>query len=81
MFVAAIMIYVVAGSANPAVIWAAFSPACQIKGNVSIATGERIYHMPGQRRFIETNISPRYGERWFCTAEDAERAGWRRAGG
>ncbi|MHC2568558.1 hypothetical protein ACVMH6_000886 [Rhizobium leguminosarum] len=25
--------------------------SCKIKGNVSIATGERIFHVPGQRRY------------------------------
>jgi len=27
------------------------SPSCRIKGNVSIDTGERIYHVPGQKTF------------------------------
>lgn len=51
---------------------------CTIKGNVS-AGGERIYHVPGQRYYRETVISPRKGERWFCSEEDARRAGWRRS--
>ncbi|RYF30764.1 MAG: hypothetical protein EOO23_04355 [Comamonadaceae bacterium] len=63
----------------PDKILPAVSPSCQIKGNISIDTGERIYHVPGQRRYVETNISLQHGERWFCTAEEAERAGWRRA--
>jgi hypothetical protein len=53
---------------------------CTIKGNISIATGERIYHMPGQRYYDETVISPRYGERWFCSEAEAQAAGWRKAG-
>ena len=27
----------------------------------------------------EPKISPDYGERWFCTPEEAEAAGWRRS--
>jgi hypothetical protein len=52
---------------------------CTIKGNVSIETGERIYHRPGQRYYAETRISPEHGERWFCSETDARRAGWRRS--
>lgn len=58
---------------------AALSPSCTIKGNVSIETGERIYHAPGQRYYSRTVISPEYGERWFCSEEEARRAGWRRS--
>ncbi|MFN4204682.1 MAG: hypothetical protein ACK4GM_16730, partial [Tabrizicola sp.] len=52
---------------------------CDIKGNISIETGERIYHVPGQPDYGRTKISPRYGERWFCSEDEARRAGWRRA--
>jgi hypothetical protein len=58
---------------------ATFSSACNIKGNISINTGERIYHVPGQEYYGDTKISPRYGERWFCSEADARAAGWRRA--
>lgn len=53
--------------------------SCRIKGNISINSGERIYHVPGQEYYLETRISPQYGERWFCSEEDAQAAGWRRA--
>ena len=52
---------------------------CNIKGNISINTGEHIYHVPGQEHYWETKISPEYGERWFCTEEEARAAGWRKA--
>ncbi len=55
------------------------SARCDIKGNISIDTGERIYHVPGQHYYPETKISARYGERWFCSEEEARAAGWRRA--
>jgi hypothetical protein len=59
----------------------AFAPGsgCNIKGNISINSGERIYHVPGQRRYRETKIRPEYGERWFCSEAEARQAGWRRA--
>lgn len=52
---------------------------CNIKGNVSINTGERIYHVPGQKFYDATRINSRYGERWFCSEEEARKAGWRKA--
>jgi hypothetical protein len=51
---------------------------CAIKGNIS-SSGERIYHVPGQRYYDATRISESKGERWFCTEEEAVRAGWRKA--
>jgi hypothetical protein len=53
---------------------------CDIKGNVSINSGERIYHIPGQRYYSETVIRPEYGERYFCSEAEARAAGWRRSG-
>lgn len=52
--------------------------ACNIKGNVS-TQGERIYHVPGQKYYNDTRISPSHGERWFCSEEEARAAGWRRS--
>ena len=49
---------------------------CAIKGNIS-TQGERIYHMPASRVYADVRIDIRKGERWFCSAADAERAGWR----
>lgn len=55
------------------------SQSCDIKGNISINTGERIYHVPGQKYYAATRISPQYGERWFCSEAEARAAGWRKA--
>lgn len=55
------------------------SGSCNIKGNVSIDSGERIHHVPGQRYYVETNIDPRWEERWFCGEAEARAAGWRRS--
>ena len=51
---------------------------CVIKGNVS-RTGERIYHMPDQKYYAKIDMDKGADRRWFCTAEEAEAAGWRRA--
>src|SRR4029077_16697008 len=50
-------------------------PDCVIKGNISWHHGERIYHLPGQRFYAETVISPEAGERWFCTEVEAQANG------
>lgn len=54
-------------------------PGCEIKGNISLDTGERIYHLPGQKFYEKTVISPGKGERWFCSEEEARVNGWRRS--
>lgn len=52
---------------------------CKIKGNISIETGERIFHVPEQKYYAQTKISPQYGERWFCSEFEARAAGWRKS--
>ncbi|TGS89671.1 thermonuclease family protein [Mesorhizobium sp. M3A.F.Ca.ET.174.01.1.1] len=52
---------------------------CTIKGNISVSTGEHIYHMPGQEHYDETVITRGKGERWFCSEAEARAAGWRKA--
>jgi hypothetical protein len=56
-----------------------FNPSCKIKGNISIDTGERIYHVPGQMFYDDTRIRWDYGERWFCSEVEARAAGWRKS--
>lgn len=48
---------------------------CTIKGNIN-AKGRRIFHAPGQQDYAATVISPARGERWFCSAAEAQAAGW-----
>ena len=52
--------------------------SCAIKGNIS-TRGERIFHVPGQKYYAAARISPRKGERWFCSQSEARRAGWRKS--
>ena len=51
---------------------------CPIKGNIN-RSGERIYHLPGGRYHAQTKINIAKSERYFCTEEAAEKAGWRKA--
>ncbi|MBL4674548.1 MAG: thermonuclease family protein [Arenicella sp.] len=56
----------------------AANTACNIKGNIS--TSGRIYHTPwGSRSYTKTRINVSAGERWFCSEDEAEKAGWRAA--
>lgn len=52
---------------------------CDIKGNISQSTGEKIYHMPGQQYYGKTQIDESDGERWFCSESEARTAGWRKS--
>ena len=58
---------------------AAAPEGCPIKGNIS-RTG-RVYHMPWSAWYDRTSIDESRGERWFCSEDEAIRAGWRPATG
>lgn len=55
-------------------------PGCRIKGNIN-SKGGHIYHQPQDRDYAKVHITTARGERWFCSPEEAEAAGWRPAGG
>ncbi|HEY9659225.1 MAG TPA: cold shock domain-containing protein [Allocoleopsis sp.] len=55
------------------------NPGCVIKGNISVTTGDRIYHLPGMEDYASTVIDLIEGERWFCTESEAIENGWRKA--
>ncbi len=54
---------------------AAPSAKCSIKGNIN-SKGRRIYHVPGQEDYERTRINEAAGERWFCSEDEARKAGW-----
>ena len=64
------------GVAEPA---PATDTSCDIKGNISVKNGDRIYHIPGQKYYAETRINAGQGERWFCSEAEARAAGWRKS--
>lgn len=51
---------------------------CNIKGNIS-SSGEKIYHLPGQRYYQKTIINEIKGEKWFCTETDAQKEDFRKS--
>ncbi len=51
---------------------------CTIKGNIS-SSGEKIYHMTGQRYYNKTQIDTSRGENWFCSEDEAISAGFRKS--
>ena len=54
-------------------------PACSIKGNISIGTGAKIYHMTNQKYYSKTVIDTSSGEKMFCSEQEAKEAGWRKS--
>lgn len=50
--------------------------SCSIKGNVN-SSGEKIYHTTDSSFYSRTDIHPEEGDRWFCTVQEAEDAGFR----
>ena len=50
---------------------------CNIKGNISAKTGEKIYHLPADAYYDKTEIDTSAGEKMFCSEEEAKQAGWR----
>lgn len=54
-------------------------PNCMVKGNISISSGKKLYHVPGMEDYEGTEIHRDKGERWFCTEAEAIAAGWSRA--
>ncbi|MBD2744376.1 cold shock domain-containing protein [Coleofasciculus sp. FACHB-1120] len=54
-------------------------PRCNIKGNISVGTGNKIYHVLGGEDYESTRIEPASGEKWFCTEAEAIANGWRKS--
>jgi hypothetical protein len=54
-------------------------PGCVIKGNISLNSGKKLYHIPGMKDYERTIVSQMKGEKWFCTESEAIASGWTRA--
>lgn len=52
---------------------------CVVKGNISVNSGRKLYHVPGMEDYEITTINESQGERWFCTEADAIANGWVKA--
>lgn len=46
-------------------------PECIIKGNISLDTGNKIYHLRGMEDYESTVIDSFKGEKWFCSESEA----------
>ena len=55
-------------------------PGYSIKGNISVTSRARLYHVPGMQDYETTVVDTRRGERWFRTEAEAVANGWRKAG-
>jgi LysM repeat protein len=50
--------------------------SCGIKADIE-SNGARIYHLPNSAEYTKTLVNVEEGDRWFCTPEEAEAAGFR----
>ncbi len=64
---------------SPPPLTALSKPGCDIKGNISVNTDNKIYHLPGMEDYESTIIDPAKGEKWFCSELDAIESGWKKA--
>lgn len=51
-------------------------PECDIKGNINVKDGSRLYHFPGCARYKEVSVDLYRGDQWFCTEAEARAAGF-----
>jgi hypothetical protein len=66
-------------SRSPSPLASITQPGCIIKGNISVETGNKLYHLPGMEDYESTVINPASGEKWFWTESEAIASGWRKA--
>src|SRR3989344_688896 len=55
------------------------NPDCDIKGN--IRAGKKTFLLPGCKNYDQTIIDESYGDQWFCTEDEAMKAGFSSASG
>ena len=51
---------------------------CLVKGNLD-KLDKRQYHLPGFRHYEQTVVNLEHGDRWFCSEEEAIKAGFTKA--
>lgn len=54
---------------------------CLIKGNIDTATYQKTYHLQTCRQYKQVVLNTAYGDSWFCTEQEAVKAGFERAKG
>ena len=55
------------------------SSECNIKGNISVSSGAKFYHIQGMPEYEITRIDTSKGERFFCSESEAIANGWSKA--
>ena len=51
---------------------------CLVKGNID-RNDKRYYHLPGFKYYNSTTVNLEHGDRWFCSEEEARKAGFKQA--
>ena len=64
---------------SPTISNPSISSECNIKGNISVSSGERFYHIQGMPEYEITRINTSKGERFFCSESEAIANGWSKA--
>ncbi len=54
---------------------------CLIKANIDKVTYQKFYHLPGCKHYNQIIIEKDIGEQYFCTEEEAQKAGFKKASG
>lgn len=57
------------------------NPSCNIKGNIDKNTYKKFYHLPGCKQYNQIIIDKDLGEKYFCTEQEASKAGFIKASG
>lgn len=64
---------------SPSPLAAITKPGCVVKGNISVGTNSKVYHLPGMEDYGSTAIDSASREKWFCTESEVITNGWRKA--
>jgi endonuclease YncB( thermonuclease family) len=59
--------------------WITDERGCSVKGDIA-DDGALLYYLPNQTAFQTVRIDVSAGERWFCSSDEAEAAGWQAYG-
>ena len=51
---------------------------CPIKGKDRLRSRNKVYILPWSARYDSYQVAERRGDRWFCSEEEAQAAGWER---
>lgn len=55
------------------------NPKCNIKGNIGKHDRVKYYHLPNCAEYNRTVVELHLGEQWFCTENEAIKAGYKKA--